>query len=195
MHMRHCLFFFNTRTGLASHSGKNTSIMNSAARNQAISSSTTLLFSSDRWRKGCLTGLTSGQTCSLCSAKSVGTPGMSLGDHAKISQFSWRKSTSSLSYLLSRPVPMTACLSGCSGSKGILFVSLAGLNEPSASDSLGLGDISGFLKPSPLPDRGATSQPRLPGTWLADCFLPHKRTTFCSRRLWSESPWNSASSS
>ena len=52
---------------------------------------------------------------------------------------------SSPSYLLSRFAPMTACLSGCSGSKGILFVSLAGLNEPSASDSLGSGDISGYL--------------------------------------------------
>ena len=40
---------------------------------------------------------------------------------------------------------MTACLSGCSGSKGIVFVSLAGLNEPSAYDSLESGDISGCL--------------------------------------------------
>ena len=52
---------------------------------------------------------------------------------------------SSPSYLLSRPVPMKAYLSGCSGSKGIFFVSLAGLNEPSASDSLGSGDISSCL--------------------------------------------------
>src|SRR4051812_41724928 len=70
---------------------------------------------------------------------------MSLGDHAKMSQLSRRKSASSPSYLLSRFAPMTAYLSGCSGSKGIFFVSLAGLNEPSASDSLGLGDISGRL--------------------------------------------------
>ena len=40
---------------------------------------------------------------------------------------------------------MIACLSGCSGSKGIFCVSFAGLNDPSASDSLGLGDISGYL--------------------------------------------------
>ena len=97
-----------------------------AARSRTISSPTTLLFSSDRRRKGCLTGLASGRTCNLCSAKSVGTPGMSLGDHAKMSRFSWRKSTSSPSYLLPRFAPMTACLSGCSGSKGIFFVSLAG---------------------------------------------------------------------
>ena len=143
--MRHLLFFFNTKTGLASHSGKNTSMINLAARNRAISSPTILLFSSDKRRKGCLTSLTSSRMCSLCSAKSVGTPGMSLGDHAKMSRFSQRKSTSSPSYLLSRPVPMKACLSGCSGSKGIFFVYLAGLNEPSASDSWGAGGISGFL--------------------------------------------------
>ena len=52
---------------------------------------------------------------------------------------------SSPSYLLSRLVPMTAYLSGCSGSNGIFFVSLAGLNDPSASDSLGSGDNSGYL--------------------------------------------------
>ena len=40
---------------------------------------------------------------------------------------------------------MTAYLSGRSGSKGIFFVSLAGLNEPSASDSLGSDYISGCL--------------------------------------------------
>ena len=36
-------------------------------------------------------------------------------------------------------------LSGCSGSNGIFFVSLAGLNDPSAYDSLGSGDNSGCL--------------------------------------------------
>ena len=40
---------------------------------------------------------------------------------------------------------MTACLSGCSGSKGIFFVSLAGWKEPWVSDSLGSGDRSGYL--------------------------------------------------
>src|SRR3954465_3207142 len=49
------------------------------ARSRAISSPTTLLFSSDRRRKGCLTGFASDRTCSLCSANSIGAPGMSLG--------------------------------------------------------------------------------------------------------------------
>ena len=129
----------------ASHSGKNTSIMKPAARSRAISSPTTLLFSSDRRRRGFLTGFALDRTCNLCSANSVGTPGMSLGDHAKMSRFSRRKSTSSPSYLLSRLAPTIAYLSGCSRSKGIFFVYLAGLNKPSASDSLGSGDIFGCL--------------------------------------------------
>ena len=145
MHMRHLLFFFSTRTGLASHSRKKTSIMKPAASSRAISSATILLFSFDSRRRGCLTGLASALTCSLCSAKSIGTPDMSLGDHAKMSRFSQRKSTSLLSYLLSRLVPTIACLSGCSGSKGIFFVSLVGWKDPWISDSLGYGDRSGCL--------------------------------------------------
>ena len=194
-HMRHLLFFFKTRTGLASHSGKNTSMMKSAARSRAISSPTTLLFSSDKRRKGCLTGFASDRTCNLCSANSVGTPGMSLGDHAKMSRFSRRKSASSPSYLLSRFVPMTAYLSGCSGSKGMFFVSLAGLNDPSASDSLGSVTSRAACRPSPQSDQEAASQPRSPRTRPADCYRSRKRTTFCSRRPRLEFPWNSASSS
>ena len=169
--------------------------MKPAARSRAISSPTTLLFSSDRRRRGCLTGFISDRTCNLCSANSVGTPGMSLGDHAKMSRFSRRKSTRSPSYLLSRFAPMTAYLSGCSGSKGIFFVSLAGLNEPSASDSFGSDDIFGCCRPSPQLVQGVASRLRLPGTRPADCSRPCKRTTSGSRRLQSEFPWNWASSS
>src|SRR4051812_11436651 len=104
-------------------------MMKPAASSRAISSPTTLLFSSDRRRRGCLTGFASDWTCNLCSANSVGTPGMSLGDHAKMSRFSRRKSTSSPSYLLSRFAPMTAYLSGYSGSKGIFFVSFGRLER------------------------------------------------------------------
>ena len=175
--MRHLLFFFSTRTGLASHSGKKTSMMKLAANRRAISSPTILLFSSDSGRRGCLTGLASALTCSLCSAKSVGTPGRSLGDHAKMSRFSRRKSTSSLSYLLSRFVPMTAYLSGCPGSNGIFFVSLAGLNQPWVSDSLGYGDMSGGLPVWPPPVPGASSQQQSQGTRPAGCWLQHRRTT------------------
>src|SRR3954463_6647831 len=70
---------------------------------------------------------------------------MYLGDHAKMSRFSRRKSASSPSYLLLRFAPMTANLSGCSGSRGIFFLSLAGWKEPWASHSLGSGDRVGCL--------------------------------------------------
>ena len=132
--MRHLLFFFNTRTGLASHSGKNTSIMKPAAKSRAISSPTILLFSSDSRRRGCLTGFASARTCSLCLAKSFGTPGMSFGDHAKMSRFSRRKSTSLPSYLVLRLAPMVTHRLGFAGSSGTCLVSLAGLNEPSPTD-------------------------------------------------------------
>ena len=101
-----------------------------ARRGRAISSPTILRFSSDSRRRGCLTGFASSRTCSLCSENSFGTPSMSLGDHAKMSRFSWRKSASSPSYLLFRFAPMTANLSGCSGSRGIFFVSLVGWKDP-----------------------------------------------------------------
>ena len=52
---------------------------------------------------------------------------------------------SSPSYLLFRFAPMTANLSGCSGSRGIFFVSLAGWKDPWASYSLGSGDWFGYL--------------------------------------------------
>jgi hypothetical protein len=49
-------------------------------------------------RQGCLTGLAFGSTFSECSTSSLGTPGMSTGHQAKISQRSWRNLTSALSY-------------------------------------------------------------------------------------------------
>jgi hypothetical protein len=59
---------------------------------------------------------------------SLGTPGMSFGDHAKMSRFSWRKLVSSLSYLAERLTPMVMTLVGSFTSSRIFFVSLAGWN-------------------------------------------------------------------
>jgi hypothetical protein len=56
-----------------------------------------LLGSSNR-RNGCLTGFALGSTFNTCSMSSLGTPGMSDGHQAKISQRSWRDSMSALSY-------------------------------------------------------------------------------------------------
>src|SRR6185503_8930936 len=67
-------FFFFTNTGLASHSGWNTSLMNPATRNFCNSSPIA---------RRCFTGLELGQISRECSATSLGMPGMSEGLHAK----------------------------------------------------------------------------------------------------------------
>ena len=56
LHIRHFPPFFFTSTGLASHSGWNTSLMNPAAISLWISSPMALRFSSSNWRRGCFTG-------------------------------------------------------------------------------------------------------------------------------------------
>src|SRR3954464_4107908 len=70
------------------------------------------LFSSPKLRRGCFTGLHFGSMFKLCSASSLGTPFMSAGCQAKMSLFSQRNSTSVLSYLGSRFVPMTVTFGG-----------------------------------------------------------------------------------
>ena len=182
--MRHLLFFFNTRTGLASHSGKNTSIMKPAARSRAISSPTILLFSSDSRRRGCLTGFASARTCSLCSAKSFGTPGMSFGDHAKMSRFSRRKSTSSPSYLLSRFAPMTANLSGFSGSRGIFFFPWPAGRSLEHHIPWGQGTGPAACRPWPRLGPASSFLQQSRETLPAGCWLQHTRRISCSLRLW-----------
>src|SRR3954468_21692033 len=72
-----------------------------------------------------LTGFEPGRMCNLCSASSLGTPDMSCGDHAKMSRFSRRNSTSLLSYLLLSPSPTTKNLVGSEGSRATFLLSLA----------------------------------------------------------------------
>src|SRR3989337_4584433 len=143
--MRQVLFVFGTSPWLASHSVWNTSMMKPAASSLAISSPMVLLFSSERRRSGWRTGLASLRTFSLCSAYFLGIPGMSFGDHAKISRFSRRKSTSSTSYLLLRRVPTTTYLLqlGSSGLSLTFLVSLDGWNEASPADSLAEAGTAG----------------------------------------------------
>jgi hypothetical protein len=50
-------------------------------------------------------GLAFGSRCSSCSIISLGTPGMSVGFHGKMSLFSWRNLLSASSYLGSKLVP------------------------------------------------------------------------------------------
>src|ERR1041385_9508952 len=103
--------------------------MNSAANNLAISCLMAFLFSEEKRRRDSFTGLAFGSTCNLCSANPLGTLGISAGFHAKISQFSWRKLTSSSSYWGSKSVAMLVYLSVSVGCICTLLVSPADSNE------------------------------------------------------------------
>src|SRR3954469_20841556 len=105
------LSFFGTITGLANHSEWKISLINPAASSLTTSSPIAFLFSEEKCHKDSFTGLAFGSIRSLCSANSLGTPGMSDGFHAKISQFSRRKLMSSTSYLGSKSVAILVNLS------------------------------------------------------------------------------------
>ena len=70
------------------------------------------------------------------SASSLGTPGMSDGFHAKMSQFSRRKEVSASSYAGSRLAPITAVLCGSSSWRTMVLVATAGASCDSEVDSL-----------------------------------------------------------
>src|SRR3954468_20926289 len=123
------LSFFGTITGFANHSEWKISLMNPAANSLAISCPMVFLFSKENRRRDSFTGLAFGSTCNLCSANSLGTPGMSAGFHAKMSQFSRRKLTRSSSYWGSKLVAMLIYLSASVGHICALLVSPADSNE------------------------------------------------------------------
>ena len=105
--------------------------MNPTTNSFAISSPMALRFSSSKRRRRCFTGLEPGWIFKVCSATSLGMPGISEGFHAKISLLSWRKSTSTLFYLEESVVPMRTLLaSEFLGSTRTSLVPLAGLNDP-----------------------------------------------------------------
>src|SRR3954471_21279776 len=86
------------------------------------------LFSSPKRHRGCFTGLHFGSIFKLCSASSLGTPFMSAGYQAKMSLFSWRNSTSALSYLGSRFIPMAVVLEASPTTSSTGLISMAALN-------------------------------------------------------------------
>ena len=92
------VFFFSTRTGLATQSESLISRMNLACSSLSTSMVIASRLGPEKRRMDCLTGLASLWTFRECSASSLGIPGMSEGCHAKIFQFSRRNSTSALSY-------------------------------------------------------------------------------------------------
>ena len=110
------MFFFGTSTGFATHvASVCSSLMNFASLSRLISDSIALRFGSEKRRKGCRIGLARGSRLRGCSASSLGTPGMSAGHHAKISQRSRRNSTSVLSYARSRLAAMDVVFLGSVG--------------------------------------------------------------------------------
>jgi len=71
-----------------------------------------------------------------CSASSLGTPGMSEGFHAKMSQLARRKEVSASSYAESRSAPIKAVLSGWLLLRTIAFVWLSGCSWDSGTELL-----------------------------------------------------------
>ena len=109
-HILHSPFSIFTRTGFASQSGCATSLMKSAERSRVTSTLIASFRSCAKRQSRCLTGFAVLSRSKECSASSLGTPGMSDGFHAKMSQFSWRKEVSAPSYAESRLASISAVL-------------------------------------------------------------------------------------
>ena len=95
-----------TTTVLESHVGCATSRIMRAYFNFSTSLMMNSCFSG-AWRRAfCFTGRAFGHTAKWCSITSLGTPDISDGVHANMSEFALRKATSALSYLSVRRAPM-----------------------------------------------------------------------------------------
>src|SRR3954470_21738007 len=108
--------------------------INLALSNLAISLPMARLFSSPKRRKGCFTGLHFGSMFKLCSASSLGTPFMSVGCQVNMSLFSRRNSTSALSYLGSRFIPMAVVLEASPTTSSTDLVSMEAFNVGAESE-------------------------------------------------------------
>jgi hypothetical protein len=117
------VFFLCTMTGLDTQVDDLISRMNPAFSSLCSSDAIAFLLGSSNHRSGCLTGFALGSTFSACSTSSLGTPGISEGHQAKISQCSQRNSTSALSYVGSRFTAMEVVLFGSVGWTCIFFES------------------------------------------------------------------------
>ena len=87
-------------------------------------------------RSRCLTCLAFESRSKECSAFSLGTPGKLDGFHAKMSELSWRKEVSAISYDGSRLAPITAVLCGSSSRRTMVVVTTADASCDSGVDSL-----------------------------------------------------------
>jgi hypothetical protein len=89
--------------------------VSTAFSNLCSSAPIALRLGSSNRHRGCLTGLAFGSMLSACSTSSLGTPGMSEGHQAKISQCSQRNSLSTLSYVESKFTAMEVVFAGSMG--------------------------------------------------------------------------------
>ena len=141
--MRHSsIFFFYTRTGFASQSGWRISLINPAVISFVISFLIPAVLSGENCHNRCFTGLEPSLISILCSANSLGTPGMSAGFQAKMSLLSQRKLVSTSSYFADRwalivavfvrsPVPRSICLTLTSFGGARMLGFLAGIASSS----------------------------------------------------------------
>ena len=116
--------------------------MNPAAISFVISFLIAAFLSGENRRSRCFTGLEPSLISILCSANSLGTPGMSAGFQAKISLLSRRKLVRASSYFAERwalmvavldgsPVPKSICLTSASFGGVMMLGFLAGISNSS----------------------------------------------------------------
>jgi hypothetical protein len=117
------VFFFCTKTGLASQSEQRISLMNPVAINFAISFLIAAFLSGENHHSRSFIGLEPLLTSILCSANSLGTPSMLASFQAKICLLSRRKLVSMSSYLGERWALMVAVLEGSPIPRSICFTS------------------------------------------------------------------------
>ena len=98
--------------------------MNPATNSLEISFLIATFLSGENHCRRCLIGFESGFKSNLCSANSLGTPGISAGFYTKISLFSLRKLVSASSYSLERWALMIAILEGSLVPRSISMVSV-----------------------------------------------------------------------
>ena len=127
--------------------------MNPAAISFVISFLIAAFLSGENRRSRCFIGLELSLTLILCSANSLGTPGMSAGFQAKISLLSRRKLVSASSYFAERwalmvavlegsPVPRSICLTSASFGGAMMLCFLAGISSSSGLISVAIVAIS-----------------------------------------------------
>src|SRR3954468_7089606 len=152
--------FFGTITVFASHSLSLISLIKSAASSLLISLPIALARGSDSLRMDCLTGLFLGKTFSAWSANFLGTPGMSVGHQAKISQRSRRNSTSAPSYAELRSLAIRAVLEASVGWTYTFLVLTVESKDISGAFCLVTGGA-----PLSVTSRSLTSSSCMPKDW------------------------------